>query len=124
MIFSLVRAAVVWAILEIISGFDPFVRDDCSKVLEVLHFFQPLTFYLDFSLEAILVVCHHFRFVWTVLHFVSCGGCIETVYQDASFFFLFCIYDKVICKAEVGNKLSSDTSTTFMVIQCLTYDSL
>ena len=39
MIFSLERAAVVWAILERISGFDPFVRDDYSKVLEVLHFF-------------------------------------------------------------------------------------
>ena len=37
-IFSPERAAAVWAILEIISGFD-LVRDDCSKVLEVLHFF-------------------------------------------------------------------------------------
>ena len=27
------------------------------------------------------------------------------VYLDASFFFLFCIYDNVICKVEVGNKL-------------------
>ena len=33
--------------------------------------------------------------------FGPCGGCIETVYQDASFFFLFCIYDNVISKAEV-----------------------
>ena len=42
------------------------------------------------------------------------------VYQDAS----FCIYDNVICKAEVGNKSSSDADTYFMVIQCLTRDSL
>ena len=47
-----------------------------------------------------------------------------TVYQEASFFFLFCIYDNVICKAEVSNKSSCDADTTFMVIQCLTYDSL
>ena len=39
--------------------------------------------------------------VWTDLHFVPCGGSIKTVYQDASFSFLFCIYDNVICKAEV-----------------------
>ena len=42
MTFSLERAAVVvvvWAILERISGFDPSLRDDCLKVLEVFHFF-------------------------------------------------------------------------------------
>ena len=39
MIFSLERAAVVWAILERISGFDPSLRDDCPKVVEVFHFF-------------------------------------------------------------------------------------
>ena len=38
MIFSLERAAVVWAILERISGFDPSFGDDCPKVLEVFHF--------------------------------------------------------------------------------------
>ena len=45
------------------------------------------------------------------------------VYQDISFFFLSCIYDNVICKMEVGNKPTSDAETTFIVIQCLTYDS-
>ena len=62
-----------------------------------------MTFYLDLSLEAIRVVCHHFCIVWTDLHFVPCGGSIKTVYQDASLLF-FCIYDSVICKAEVGNE--------------------
>ena len=36
--------------------------------------------------------------------FCTCGGCIETVHQDTSFIFLFCIYNNVICKAEVDNK--------------------
>ena len=38
--------------------------------------------------------------------------------------FLFCIYDNVTCKTKVGNKSSYDADTTFMVIQCLTHDSL
>ena len=45
------------------------------------------------------------------------------VYQDASFFFLFCIYENVICKAEVGSKSSSDaelpswsSSTSHMIL--------
>ena len=42
----------------------------------------------------------------TNLHFVPCGGCIWTVYQDASFVFLLCIYNNVIFKAEVGSKSS------------------
>ena len=63
MIFSLERAAVVCAILERISDFDPSFE----------------TFYLDLSLEAVWVVCHHFCLIWTDIHFVPCGGCIETV---------------------------------------------
>ena len=47
-------------------------------------------------------MCHHFCLVWADLHFVPNGGSIKTVYQDASFFFRFCIYDNVIYKAQVG----------------------
>ena len=36
--------------------FSSFVTDDCHKVLEVLHFFKPLIFYLNLSLETIWVV--------------------------------------------------------------------
>ena len=43
-------------------------------------------------------------------YFEPCGGRIETVYQVVSVF-LVCIYDNVICKAEVGNKPSSDAYT-------------
>ena len=122
MIFSLERAAVVWAILERISGFDPSLEMIAPRYLKfstsyLLTFYLdllpltfyldllpltylPLTFYLDLSLEAIRVVCHHFCLVWTDLHFVPCGGSVKTVYQDASLFFFFCIYDNVICKAE------------------------
>ena len=122
MIFSLERAAVVWAILESISGFDLSLEMIAPKYLKFSTSSNLWPFILDLSLEAIWVVCHHFCLVWADLYFVPCGGCIETVYQDA--FFLFCIYDNVICKAEVGNKSSSDADTTFMVIQCPTDDSL
>ena len=99
--FTLERAAVVWAILERISGFDPSLEMIAPRYL-MFSTSSRLWPVLDLSLEAIWVVCHHFCLVWADLHFVPCGGCIETVNQDASFFFLFCSYDNVICKAEVS----------------------
>ena len=63
MIFSLERAAVVWAILERISGFDPSFENIAPR-------------YLKFSTSSSLWprgVCHHFCLVWTDLHFVPCG---------------------------------------------------
>ena len=83
-------------------GFWSFISDDWFQVLEVLHCFYPLTFYLDLSLEAVWVVCHHFHLTWTYLHFIPRGG----------FIFLFCIYDNLIYKAEVGdNPLSATISS-------------
>ena len=116
MIFSLERAAVVWAILERISGFDPLLKMIAPRYLKFSTSSSLLTLYLDLSLEAIWVVCHHFCLVWADLHFVPCGDCIKMVYQDASFF-LFCIYENVICTVEAGNKSFSDADTTFMVIK-------
>ena len=86
MIFSLERAAVVRAILERILD-----RDDCSKVLEVLRLFEPLTFYLDLSLEAIWVVCHHFRLVWTdpILYLVVAVSRRSSRTPDSSSFSAF-----------------------------------
>ena len=52
-------------------------------------------------------------FCHEAVHFVPCGGCIKTVYQDSSFFCLFCIYNSAICKAECGNKPSSDAEKTW-----------
>ena len=117
MIFSLERAAVAWAILERISGFDPSLAMIAPR-------------YLKFSTSSSL---WPFVSLWKpfglfVITFVLSGPIsilyLMVVYQDASFFFLFCIYDNVICKVEVGNKSSSDADTTFMVIHCLTHDSL
>ena len=116
MIFSLERAAVVWAILEGITGFEPSLEMIAPRYLK-FSTSSSSTFYLDLSLEAIWVICHH-------LDPISCLGrstfCIlwwlyRDGLQDASFFFLFCIYDNVICKAEFGNKSSSDADTTFNI---------
>ena len=63
MIFSLERAAVVWAILERISGFDPSLEMIAPRCLNFSTSSSLLTFYLDLSLEAIWVVCHHFCLV-------------------------------------------------------------
>ena len=60
MIFSLERAAVVWVILKRISGFDPSLEMIAPRYLKLS---TPLTFYLDLSLEAIWIVCHHFCLV-------------------------------------------------------------
>ena len=59
MIFSLERAAVVWAILERISHFDPSLEMIDPRYLKFST--ASSLFYLDLSLEAIWVVCHHFR---------------------------------------------------------------
>ena len=125
MIFSLERASVVWAILERISDFDPSLEMIAPRYLKLSTSSSLWPFILiSWSLEAIRVVCHHFCLVWTDLHFVPCGGSIKTVYQDASLFFFFCIYDNFICKAKVDNESSPDADTTFVVIQSLTHDSL
>ena len=116
-IFILERAAVVWAILERISCFDPSLEMIAPRYLK---------FSTSSSLWPFIMISlwKPFSLVWTDLHVVPCGGSIKTVYQDASLFFLFCIYDNDICKAEVDNESSSDADTTFMVIQSLTHDSL
>ena len=111
MIFSLDRAAVVWTILERMSGFDLSLEMADTRYLNLS---TSSSRHFDLYLEAICVVCHNFCFVWIVLHLVHCGGSIEKVCQDVNVFFLFCTYDNVIRTAEVGNKLSSDDDTTFM----------
>ena len=70
MIFSPEKAAVAWDILERISGFDPSLEMIASRYLKFSAPSSLLTFYLDLSLEAICVVCHHFCLVWTDLQFV------------------------------------------------------
>ena len=91
MIFSLERAAVVWAILERISGFDPSLEMIAPRYLK----FSISSSLWLFILISLWKPSGLFWIVWADFHFVPCGGCIETVYQDASFFVLFCIYDKL-----------------------------
>ena len=74
MIFSLERAAVVWAILERISGFDPLLEMIAPRYLKFSTSSSLLTFYLDLSLETIWVVCHHFCLVSADLHSVPMIG--------------------------------------------------
>ena len=50
--------------------FGSFVKDDCSEVLEVLHCFWPLAFYLDFSLEPFGLFVITFVLSGFNLHFV------------------------------------------------------
>ena len=93
MIFSLEKDVVVWSILERISGFGPSLEMIATRYLKFstsssLCFFNLISLWKPFGL------------VWTDLYFVPYGGSIKMVYKDASFFFLFRIYDNVICKAE------------------------
>ena len=124
MIFSLERAAVVWAILERISGFDPLLEMIAPRYLKfstssslrpfiLISLWKPLgLFVITFVLSGPI----------SILYLVVVLS--RRSYQDASLFFLFCIYDNVICNAEVGNEAAPDADTTFMVIQSLTHDSL
>ena len=109
MIFSLERAAVVWATLERISGFDPSLEMIAQRHLKFSTFsslwpFILISLWKPFGLYVITFVLSLDRSPFCTLWWL---------YQDASFFFLFCIYDNVICKAEIGNKSSSDADSTW-----------
>ena len=62
MSFSLVSAAVVWAILESFSGLDIVVYDNVSAY-------------------AIGVICHQLGLLCTGLHAICCGGLFKVIYQ-------------------------------------------
>ena len=72
-IFSLERTAVVWAILERISGFDPSLEMIAPKYLKFSN-----------SSSLCLFILISLCLVWTDFHFVPCCGFIKTVYQDAT----------------------------------------
>ena len=78
MIFSLERAAVVWAILERISGFDPSLEMIAPKYLKFSTSSSLWPFYLDLFLEAIWFVCHHF--------------CLVSQFRSDVYLFLFTLY--------------------------------
>ena len=67
MIFSLERAAVVWAILERIS-----VLDSSLEITDPMYLkFSTASIYLGLSFESIWVVCHHFCLIKTNLYFAT-----------------------------------------------------
>ena len=115
------RAAVVWAILERISGLDPSLEMIAPRYLKLstssslwpfilISLWKPLgLFVITFVLSGPISILY----LVVVLPRMS----IRTP-ASSSF------YDNVICKAEVGNESSTDADTTFMVIQSLTHDSL
>ena len=77
--FSLVNAAVVYAILESISDLEPslVITDSRYLKLVIVSSFCPFTF--DLSVDATGVVCHQLELLGTDLHAIGCGGFVETL---------------------------------------------
>ena len=102
MIPSLERAAAVYSILERTFGFDPSLKMTDPRYLAFstassLSPFILISFWKPFRLFVIT-----FDLSGPVSSFLHCGGCIQMIYQDVSFFFLFCISENVIWKKDVG----------------------
>ena len=73
--FNLVNAAVVCAILESISGFEP----SSVILLEACDSLKLLSIYFDLCVDATGVVCHQLGLLGTDLHAVGCGGFVLPV---------------------------------------------
>ena len=76
--FNFVNAAVVFAILESISGLEP------SSVITEPKYFKLVTLiivaiYFDLCVDATGVVCHQLGLLSTDLHAVGCGGFVKTL---------------------------------------------
>ena len=76
MTFSLVTAAVVWAILDSTSGLNPL-----SQIFEAMDGLQFLVVYGNVSADAIGVICHQLGLLCTDLHAMCCGGLFKVIYQ-------------------------------------------
>ena len=76
--FNLVNAAVVCAILESISGFEPLSGITEPRYLKVDRLRLLL---MDFNLcvDATGVVCHQLGLLGADLHAVGCGDFVETL---------------------------------------------
>ena len=73
MTFSLVTAAVVWAILDSTSRLDPSFYYS-SQILKATDGLQFLAVYGNVSTDAICVICHQLGLLCTDLHGIYCGG--------------------------------------------------
>ena len=110
MIFSLEKLMLSGLSWKESRGFDPLLEMIVQRHLK----FSTTSSLWPFILISLWKPFVCFFFITTVLSglifiLYVVGGCTEMVDQDASFFFLFCIYDNVICKAKVGSKSSSNT---------------
>ena len=72
--FSLVKAAVVCAILDSISGLEP-----SSVVTEACDCLKRLSIYPDLCVDATGVVFHQLGILVTDIHAVGCVGFVETL---------------------------------------------
>ena len=108
MIFSLHRAAVAWAILEMISGLDPSLEMIDHRFLK---FPTALRLWPFILISLLFVITFVLSGPVSILYLVVVVR-IKTFYQDVSFSYIFCIYNNAICKAEVCNKPSSDANTS------------
>ena len=77
MTFSLVTAAVVWAILDSFS----FIRYYSSQIFKAMDGLQFLVVYGNVSADAIGVICLQMDILCTDLHAICCGGLFKVIYQ-------------------------------------------
>ena len=78
--FSLVNAAVVFAVLESISGLEPssVITEPRYLKLVTVSSFCPFTL-ISVRVDATGVVCHQFGLLGNDLHAVGCGGFVKTL---------------------------------------------
>ena len=77
--FNLVNAAVVFAILESISGLKPSSVITEPRYLKLVTVSKLLSIYFDLLVDATGVVCHQLGLLGTDLHATGCGGFVETL---------------------------------------------
>ena len=81
MTFSLVNAAVVWAILDSTSGLDPSSDTIALQIFKPTDSLQFLVVYGGVSADAIGVICLQLGLLCTDLHAICCGGLFNVIYQ-------------------------------------------
>ena len=74
--FNLLNAAVVYAILESISGLGPSSDTTELRYLKLMTLML-LSLYFDLLFGAAGVACHPLDLLGTDLHAVGCGGFVE-----------------------------------------------
>ena len=90
MTFSLVAAAVVWAILESTLGLDPSSDSIAPRYLKLWTFSSfYIVIYGNVSTDAIGVVCHQLGLLCTDLHAICHGSLYKVIYQLDQLLLLF-----------------------------------